>query len=100
MKVPVTNLANTVEIQITEHLASLVTGRPLSVKTITAGAGNRMLNTIICGDALSMLKTLPIFGSGTTGLVADKMGRKWIGIELNPEYVALAKKRLQQETLL
>ena len=41
----------------------------------------------------------PFFGSGTVGLVADKLNRKWIGIELNPKYCEIAEKRLQQETL-
>lgn len=36
----------------------------------------------------------PFFGAGTTGLVAEKHGRKWIGIELNPEYAEIAKKRV------
>jgi DNA modification methylase len=36
------------------------------------------------------------FGAGTTGLVAQNNGRKWIGIELNPEYAAIAKRRLGQ----
>ena len=36
----------------------------------------------------------PFFGSGTTGEVAIRAGRKFIGIELNPEYVELANKRL------
>jgi DNA modification methylase len=37
----------------------------------------------------------PFFGAGTTGLVAVKLDRKYIGIELNPEYVKLAKERLR-----
>lgn len=37
----------------------------------------------------------PFFGSGTTGLVAEKHGRDWVGIELNQEYVEIAKKRLE-----
>lgn len=37
----------------------------------------------------------PFLGSGTTALVAHKLGRQWIGSELNPEYVEIAKKRLQ-----
>jgi len=41
----------------------------------------------------------PFFGSGTTGLVAVKLGRNFIGIELNPEYIKIAKKRLAQEVL-
>ncbi|MCL2690442.1 MAG: site-specific DNA-methyltransferase [Chitinispirillia bacterium] len=36
----------------------------------------------------------PFFGSGTTGLVAREHGREFIGIEINPEYVKIAKKRL------
>jgi site-specific DNA-methyltransferase (adenine-specific) len=36
----------------------------------------------------------PFFGSGTTGLVAESLGRRYVGIELNPAYVALAVRRL------
>lgn len=36
----------------------------------------------------------PFFGSGTTGVVASKLSRKYVGLELNPEYVEIAKKRL------
>jgi len=41
----------------------------------------------------------PFFGSGTTGEVAETLGRQWVGIELNPEYAELAKKRTQQRSL-
>lgn len=37
----------------------------------------------------------PFFGSGTTGVVALKNARNFIGIELSKEYCELAKKRLQ-----
>ena len=30
----------------------------------------------------------PFFGTGTTGAVAKRLGRRWIGIEREPEYVA------------
>jgi DNA modification methylase len=36
----------------------------------------------------------PFFGAGTTGLVADSLGRDCIGIELNPAYADLARGRL------
>jgi DNA modification methylase len=39
----------------------------------------------------------PFFGAGTTGLVADRLQRDCIGIELNPEYAALAERRIADE---
>lgn len=42
----------------------------------------------------------PFFGAGTTAVVAQKLNRKWLGIELNPEYIEIAKKRLKQKPLL
>lgn len=36
----------------------------------------------------------PFFGAGTTGIAAQKLGRNCIGIELNADYVAIAKDRL------
>ena len=41
----------------------------------------------------------PFFGSGTTGWVAQRLGRKWIGIELNAEYIKIAEKRFIQHEL-
>ena len=41
----------------------------------------------------------PFFGSGTTGLVAKQHGRNAVGVEINPDYICLAKKRLQQGAL-
>ncbi len=37
----------------------------------------------------------PFNGSGTTGQVALQHGRRYVGIELNPEYVALTRVRLE-----
>lgn len=39
----------------------------------------------------------PFFGSGTTGLVAVQNGRRYIGIDLNSEYCAIAAKRIDSE---
>lgn len=36
----------------------------------------------------------PFLGSGTTAVVAERLGRDWIGIELNSEFVALAEQRI------
>jgi site-specific DNA-methyltransferase (adenine-specific) len=40
----------------------------------------------------------PFLGSGTTALAARSLKRRYIGIEINPEYVAIACKRLQNRT--
>jgi len=36
----------------------------------------------------------PFFGSGTTGAVAKKLGRNWIGIERDKKYIKIAQKRI------
>lgn len=35
----------------------------------------------------------PFFGSGTTGRVAVSLGRNYVGIELNPDYIEISDKR-------
>jgi site-specific DNA-methyltransferase (adenine-specific) len=40
----------------------------------------------------------PFFGTGTTGAVAKKLHRKWIGIEREPGYVKLARERINSVT--
>lgn len=37
----------------------------------------------------------PFNGSGTIGQVALQHGRRYLGVELNPEYVELTRTRLQ-----
>lgn len=37
----------------------------------------------------------PFLGSGTTAIVAQKLNRKWIGIELNPEYAKIAERNIK-----
>jgi site-specific DNA-methyltransferase (adenine-specific) len=37
----------------------------------------------------------PFMGAGTTAVVAKKLGRDYIGFDLNPDYVALAKRRIE-----
>jgi len=36
----------------------------------------------------------PFMGSGTTAIVADRLGKDCVGIELNPEYVDITRKRV------
>jgi DNA modification methylase len=42
----------------------------------------------------------PFIGSGTTGLIALKMGRRFVGVELNPEYVSIANQRIRGASFL
>lgn len=37
----------------------------------------------------------PFNGTGTTGLVALRNNRNYIGIELNPEYIEISEERLK-----
>ena len=41
----------------------------------------------------------PFFGSGTTGAVAKRFGREYIGIDLNPRYLEIAEKRIAEGKL-
>ena len=36
----------------------------------------------------------PFFGSGTTGAAAKRLGRRYIGIDLNPHYIEKAEERI------
>jgi DNA modification methylase len=51
---------------------------------------------ILAGSRPGDIVLDPFFGSGTTGQVAERLGRQWIGIELNSDYVALATNRTSQ----
>jgi DNA modification methylase len=51
-----------------------------------------------CGVGFSPGVVLdPFMGSGTTAVVARNLCRSFIGVELNPDYIALANKRLQEQ---
>lgn len=39
----------------------------------------------------------PFFGAGTTGMVAKRLKRRCIGIELNPDYAAIAARRIKED---
>jgi len=39
----------------------------------------------------------PFLGSGTSASVALKLKRRFIGIEVNPDYIAMAKKSISKE---
>jgi len=39
----------------------------------------------------------PFMGSGTTAVVARKLGRNYIGIEINPDYIEIANRKIKRE---
>ena len=39
----------------------------------------------------------PYLGSGTTAVAAERLGRRWIGIEMEPKYCAIAQARVDAE---
>jgi DNA modification methylase len=49
---------------------------------------------ILAGSAEGDTVLDPFMGSGTTGAAATRLGRSCIGIELNPDYLELAKARI------
>jgi site-specific DNA-methyltransferase (cytosine-N4-specific) len=49
---------------------------------------------VLAGSAPGDTVLDPFTGSGTTGAVALRLGRSFVGCELNPEYVKLAERRI------
>lgn len=54
---------------------------------------------IMAGAPVGGVVLDPFMGSGTTAQVAQNLGRKYLGCELNPEYKSLQDKRLRQMSL-
>jgi len=48
------------------------------------------------GDPIPQIVLDPFSGAGTTGLVAEKHNRRYVGIELNKEYIELTKERFDK----
>ena len=55
---------------------------------------------ILAGSRTGDVVLDPFGGAGTTGLVADRLGRDATLIELNPEYVGIAERRLTNDAPL
>lgn len=60
-------------------------------------SGARLRNSI---NASHVGKITPFGGAGTTGLVADRLGRNALLIELNPAYAALGTDRITNDAPL
>lgn len=51
---------------------------------------------VLAGSKVGGVVLDPFFGSGTTGAVAKRLGREFIGIELNPRYIEKATERIDR----
>ena len=49
---------------------------------------------ILAGSPAGGVVLDPFMGSGTTGAAAKRLGRDFVGIEINPRYCEIAKKRI------
>lgn len=55
---------------------------------------------VLAGSRVGDLVLDPFNGAGTTGVVAVRYGRRYLGLELNPDYVTMAERRIAGESPL
>ena len=51
---------------------------------------------VLASTAEGMLVMDPFCGSGTTGVAAKRLGRKFIGLEMREEYLEISRRRLEK----
>lgn len=68
--------------------------RPIKVAHFATFPEELIKPCILAGSKPNGIVLDPFFGSGTTGRVAISLSRKYLGIELNPEYIEIEKKRI------
>jgi DNA modification methylase len=87
-------------------LISLADGTPLALDVTPQGFRGAHFATfpprlveplILAGCPVGGMVLDPFLGAGTTALVADRLGRDAIGIELNPSYAAMAERRIADD---
>lgn len=76
-----------------------VTSKPYSGSHFAVYPPDLIEPCILAGSKSGDIVLDPFFGSGTTGMVAQNLGRKWIGCELNKDYESLQNERLIQQGL-
>jgi len=70
-------------------------------QAVSNGGLNKFKPLCSCNaDPLPGVVLDPFGGAGTTLVVAEKLGFRWIGIEINEEYCELIKKRFKKEGLI
>ena len=76
-----------------------VTTQPYDGAHFATFPPNLILPCVLAGSGAGDIVFDPFMGSGTTALVAKENGRRYLGCELNPDYLALQIERLRQEVL-
>jgi hypothetical protein len=73
----------------------------------TRGVPSRQVETVGWGpscdhqdDTGSSVVLDPFCGAGTTGVVATRLNRSFVGVELNPEYAEMARQRIRDDAPL
>jgi DNA modification methylase len=74
-----------------------VTTKPFSEAHFATFPEDLIVDCIKAGCPRDGIVLDPFMGAGTTALVARSHNRNYIGFELNPEYIAIAEKRLNKE---
>lgn len=70
--------------------------QPLS-GTHTATFPEKLIEQIVmCGSPVGGTVFDPFMGTGTTWVVSERLGRKCIGFEINPEFFDFARKRFEE----
>ena len=71
-----------------------VNTRPFAEAHFATFPPDLVLPMVLAGSREGDTVLDPFNGAGTTGLVAVQEGRRYIGCELNPEYVAMSERRI------
>ncbi len=74
-----------------------VTTRPYSEAHFATFPERLITDCIKAGCPENGIILDPFIGAGTTGLVAKKLNRNYVGIELNQEYINIAEKRIYHQ---
>jgi DNA modification methylase len=82
--------------------APWTTARPAPGAAVGNGRGSGsgvtdqgLMSSCDCNEGIEPGLVLdPFLGAGTTGLVAEELGRDWLGIELNPDFARLSAERI------
>ena len=74
-----------------------VTTKPCDEAHFATFPEDLIVDCILAGSREGGIVLDPFFGSGTTGIVARKKNRNYVGIEINPKYIQIAEKRLYKE---